>query len=235
MFQHGHVGHARIFCDTDVVGERPQRARGHAAPAQPGNGQHARIVPAVHEFIVHELDELSLAHDRVSQIKPCKFILMRPGPRHFDGIENPFVKRPVHFEFQSANRMCNPLDVITQRMRPIVHRVNAPFVASPMMRGVPDAVEHRIAQPHVGRAHVDLRSQRARAIREFARFHAREEIEVFFDRTIAKRTFLAEPAILVGLLRGHVANECLILAHQFNCAFVKSIEIIRGVEGGVSI
>ena len=50
--------------------------------------------------------------------------------------------------------------------------------------------------------------KRARAVRKFAGFHAREQIEIFLDRTIAKRTFLADPAIFVGLFRRHVVDVC---------------------------
>ena len=171
MFEQSHIGHARIFCDANVVGECPQRAGRHAAPAQTGNGEHARIIPTVHELVVHELDEFSFAHDRVSEIKPSEFVLMRAWLRQFEGVENPFVKRPVHFEFQSAHRMRDPFEVIAQRMRPIVHRVNAPFIACPMMRRVPDPIEHRIAEPNIRRGHIDLRPQSVSVIREFAHFH----------------------------------------------------------------
>ena len=68
VLKQGHVGHARVFRDTNVVSERAQRTRCHPAPAQTGNREHARVVPAVHEFVVHELNEFSFAHNRVSQI-----------------------------------------------------------------------------------------------------------------------------------------------------------------------
>ena len=126
--------------------------------------------------------------------------------------------------------MGDPFDVIAQRMRPIVHRINAPFVAGVMVRRVPNAIKHRIAQPDVRRAHVDLRPQRARAIREFARFHSRKQVEIFLDRPIAKRTFLSEAAIFVRFLRRHVVNVGLAFAHELDCVFVEFVEIIRRVE-----
>ena len=120
----------------------------------------------------------------------------------------------MNFELQRANRMRDAFDVIAQAVREIVHRINAPLVAGVMMLGVADAIEHRVAQPDVRRAHVDLRAQRARAIGKFARFHPREQIEIFFDRAIAKRTLLPEPAIFVGLLRRHVADVGLAFARR---------------------
>ena len=49
------------------------------------------------------------------------------------------------------------------------------------MRGVKDAVEHRVAQVDVAGAHVDLGPQHPGAIGELAGAHAAQEIEVFLD------------------------------------------------------
>ena len=73
----------------------------------------------------------------------------------------------------------------------VVHRIDAPLVAGAVMLGVQDAVHHRIAHVQVGRGHVDLGAQDARAVGEFARPHALEQIEIFFDRAIAIRAVLA--------------------------------------------
>ena len=64
------------------------------------------------------------------------------------------------------------------RMRVVVHRIDAPRVAGAVMVRVPDAVQHRIAHVDVRRRHVDLRAQHVRAVRELARAHAAEQIEV---------------------------------------------------------
>ena len=126
--------------------------------------------------------------------------------------------------------MRDPFDVIAERVRPVVHRINAPFVAGAMMRCVPDPIEHRIAQPDVRRVHVDLCSQRASAIGKFARFHSRKQIEIFIDRTVAKAAVLSETAILVRFLGSHVINVRLAFADEFHCILVKPIEIIRRIE-----
>src|SRR5947207_2988450 len=115
--------------------------------------------------------------------------------RDFERVEDPIVKGPVHFELKGANRMRNPFDVIAEGMRPIVHRIDAPFVAGAMMRCMPDAVEHRVAQPNVRSVDIDLCPQCARAIRKLAGFHSRKQIETFIDRTVSKAAGLAEPAI----------------------------------------
>ncbi len=106
---------------------------------------------------------------------------MRARLWQFERIEYPIVKRSVHFEFQRANRVRNPFDVIAERVRPVVHRINAPLVTGAMMGCVPNTVQHRIAQPDIGRVHVNLRAQCARPIGEFARFHSRKQVEIFLD------------------------------------------------------
>ena len=52
---------------------------------------------------------------------------------------------------------------------------------------VPDAIEKRIAHPHVRRSHVNLRAKRARAIRKLAGFHARKQVDILLNRTSPER------------------------------------------------
>ena len=218
------------FVIPTLYAKAAQRCRRHAAPTQTGNRQHSRIVPTVDELLVNKLDEFALAHDGVGQIEAGEFVLMRTRLRNFERVENPIVKRPVNLELQRANRMRDPFDVIAQRMRPIVHRVNAPFVAGVMMRGVANTVEQRIAQPDVRRVHVDLCAQRAGAIGKLARFHSCKQIETFIDGTVAKAASFPETAILVRFLASHVIDVRLAFADEFHRILVKSIEIIRRIE-----
>src|SRR5439155_25765258 len=53
---------------------------------------------------------------------------------------------PIYFEFQGADRMRDPFNVIAQAMSEIVQWIDAPFIAGMMMLGVADAIEHWIAQ-----------------------------------------------------------------------------------------
>ena len=50
---------------------------------------------------------------------------------------------------------------------------------------MPDAVHHRVAQVHVGRAHVDLRAQHVRAVRMFAVAHLGEQAPAFGRSAVA--------------------------------------------------
>ena len=103
-----------------------------------------------------------------------------------------------------------------------------------MVRGVADAVEHRVAQPDVGREHVDLRAQRAGAVRELAGAHPLEPVEVLRHRAVPVGALLPRPvgraAHLVHLLGRVVADEGLAPADQFERVLVERLEVVGGVE-----
>ena len=94
-------------------------------------------------------------------------------------------------ELERAERMRDALERVRQRVREVVHRVDAPGVAGAVMRRVADPVERRIAHVEVRRRHVDLRAQHVRAVGELAGAHPREQIEVLLDRPIAVRAVAA--------------------------------------------
>ena len=86
--------------------------------------------------------ELALAGDRVGEVQAGKLDLPRPV-RRLQLIEKPVVQRPVILELQRAQRMRDALEGIGQRVREVVHRVDAPGVAGALMRDVPNAVQRR--------------------------------------------------------------------------------------------
>src|SRR4029078_8644123 len=105
-----------------------------------------------------------------AEIEARKFVLVRSGLRN-ELVENPVVERSMHLEFEGANRVGDSFDIIAQTMRIIVHRIDAPRVASAMMGGMPDAIKRWVPQMNVRRQHVNLRPQRARAIRKITGAH----------------------------------------------------------------
>ena len=101
------------------------------------------------------------------------------------------------------------------------------------MVGVQDAVHDGVTEVHVGRCHVNFGAKHAAAIRELARLHATEEVEVLLHAAIAVRTFHARSG-------GHsptLANLLLRLVIHIRQAFlnellspkVKLVEIIGSV------
>ena len=159
---------------------------------------------------------------------------MRQRAWQVEVLEDPVVERAVDFEFQRANAVGDALDVVAQAMREVVHRVDAPLVARVMVRGVADTVEQRVAQPDVGRSHIDLRAQCSLAIGELAVLHAREQIQALFDGAVAVRAILAgfigRAAIRIRLFGREVANVGLAAFDQLDCPFIDLVEIVGGVE-----
>ena len=84
------------------------------------------------------------------------------------------------------------------------------IIAGAVVGGVEDAVHDRIAHVDVGRGHVDLCTQNAAAIGEFALLHAGEQVEVFFDGAVAIRAvfsgFRESAAVLTNLIGGEVID-----------------------------
>src|SRR6187397_354537 len=91
--------------------------------------------------------------------------------------------------------MRNALERVRDRMRVVVHRIDAPRVAGPVMMRAPDPVDDWVAHVDVGRRHVDLRAEHTRAVWKFARAHAAEQVETLADRAVAMR------AVAAGLLQ----------------------------------
>src|SRR5438128_352916 len=99
----------------------------------------------------------------------------------------------MHLEFECADGMSHPFDIVTQTMGEVVHRVDAPGIAGMMMLGVADSIEEWVTHPNVWRGHVDPGAQGARAVGKFACFHALEQIEAFCGGAIAVGAILARP------------------------------------------
>lgn len=100
----------------------------------------------------------------------------------------------VH-KLQGADTVGDAFEIIAQAMRVVVERIDAPLVASVVMRDVADSIKQWIAQPHVGRSHINLAAQRARPVGKFAGLHPLEEIKIF------RHTPMAEGAFFAGLIR----------------------------------
>src|SRR5439155_21360357 len=112
---------------------------------QAAEGGHAGIVPTGDEALVDELHQLALAHHGVAEAEARELILVGQWAREVEVFKNPIVERAMHLEFQRADAVRDSLDVIDQAMSEVIHRVDAPGVASVMMFGVADARENGIA------------------------------------------------------------------------------------------
>ena len=78
----------------------------------------------------------------MAKIKACEFYLLRVVD--FQLFEYPVVERAIILKFQSTDRVGNPFDRISKAMGKVIHRIDAPLVASPVVSYPPDAIEGRV-------------------------------------------------------------------------------------------
>ena len=149
-----------------------------AAAAHGGQRGHPGIVPAGHLALLHEATQVALGHDGAGQVEPRELDLARrmgePGLAH-----HPVVQRAVDLVLQRAQRVGHALQRVLQRVLEVVHRVDAPLVAGAVVVVAQDAVQRRVPHEYVRRGHVDLRTEDSRSVRELARLHPLEQVQVF--------------------------------------------------------
>ena len=239
VLEHRDIDEAVCLCNADFLAERFDSRWRIAATAQARDGRHARVVPAAHIAFFDELAELALARDRIREVQARELNLARARHRvEIEGVEEPVIERTVLLEFERADGIRDALDGIGQRMREVVHRIDAPLVARAVMRCMRDAVDDRVAHDHVRRRHVDFRAQDFRAVCELAGLHATEEIEVFLNRTISVRAFLARlrqrAAICLDFLGREVVDIGEAFLDELFCKVIELVEVVRSVELAVA-
>ena len=184
MIQQSHIRQTVEFGNADLFAEIAESFRRNAAAAERTDRRHTGIVPSVHIMTFHQFPEFAFAHHCVSESKPGKFDLTGFG----GGIQvfnEPIVQRAMHFKFQCADGMGDPLNGIFQRMSKIVQRIDAPLIAGIVMFCMTDPVNGRIAHVHIRVCHVDLGTENFAAVGELTVFHAFKKIQVFFHRAVA--------------------------------------------------
>ena len=226
------VDHAVVLRHADQVGEVAQRLGSDAAAAHAGDGGHAGVVPARDPLLVHDLQELPLRHHRVAEGQPGELVLAGARVPRAGVVEHPVVELAVRLELERADRVGHPLDGVLERVGLVVHRVDAPGVAGAVVVRVADPVEERIPHDHVGVRHVDARAQHRGAVRELARPHAAQEVEVLRGGPVAERArdaraLEAAPLLPDGLLRLAV-DVGLAVPHQPLGAVVHLLEVVGG-------
>ena len=71
-------------------------------------------------------------------------------------VKKPIVQRTMVFEFQRAQGMRNAFNRVGDRVREILHRIDAALVARVLMTHMANTIQSRIAQIHIRRSHVDF-------------------------------------------------------------------------------
>jgi hypothetical protein len=189
------------------------------------------IVPAGDDLLGDEGQQLALGDEGVGEVELRELVLVRQGARQAEGFEDPVVERAVVDELERADGVGDALEVVAQAVGVVVERVDAPLVAGVVVRDVADAVEQGVAQPHVGRGHVDLAAQRAGAVGELAGLHPVKRSR--FSATERLRKGLSLPgrvgraAVFLGLLGAQVADVGLAALDELDGVVVELVEVVR--------
>ena len=133
--------------------------------------------------------------------------------------------------------MCYTLDCIFNRMREVVHRINAPCIAGPVVSHMSHTIDDRITHVHIRRCHVDLCTENFFSIGIFAFFHFLKKLKVFFYGTVTVRAFFTRlcqsTTILADLVSSQVTDISLAFFDQLDRCFIHLTEIIGSEEKSV--
>ena len=158
-------------------------------------------------------------------------------------LQEPVVEGTMNLVLHAAQRVGDTLDGVGEGVLEIVHGIDAPRVPGPMMRGVADAVHHRVAHVQVRVSHVDLRPQGARPVGELPGPHAAEQGEVLVDPAVAERAVAPgwsdgdrplvgdiRAPVFADLLLVEITHVCLAGADELLGPLVELLEITGGEE-----
>ena len=227
IFNHSfRLGH------SDPLAKITNGFRRNTPAAQGAQGGHSRVVPPLHISFLHKLDELAFGKHRIGEVEAGKFRLL--GMVYVQRLQHPVVQFPVIHELQGAERMRDTLYGVAQRMREIVHGVDAPLVTRAVMRGMTNPVQGGIAHDQIGRRHVDLRAQHVCTIREFTSAHAPEEVEILLDGAVSIGALPARlsqgTSVLTDFISAKVVYIRLSHFNELLSVLVQLVEIIGSVE-----
>ena len=95
-------------------------------------------------LVGHQQVQLTLGHHGVFQIQARELILARVN-RNRDVVQYPVVQTTVVLELKRTQRVRNTFQGIADAVGEVVHRVDAPLVASLVVFSKFNTVQHRIA------------------------------------------------------------------------------------------
>ena len=145
-----------IFGIADTLNEILDRRRRITPAAQSAQGRHTRVVPAIHQTLLHELEKFALTHHGIGEVQTVELYLSRA--------------------------IC----LIGKLFHEIlIQRINLPLVAGAPVRSLDDTVHDRVAEVHVVARHVDFGTEHHAPFLEFTGIHLLEKLEILLDRTVA--------------------------------------------------
>ena len=131
------------------------------------------------------------------------------------------------------------LNRITNAMGEVVHGIYAPSIAGALVRGVSNAVNHRITHIQIWRGHIDFQARDMGPVRKFSSPHASEQVQILCYQTITVR------AVFTGLSQRATgganffsvqgADVGLTITHQRFSVVVDLLKIVRRVGNGLPL
>ena len=142
----------------------------------------------------------------------------------------------MSLKLQRTQTVSNALDCVLNRVRKVVHRVNAPLVARSVVVQAVNSVDNRVTHIKVARCKVNLRTQGHLAVLKFTVFHTLKQVKAFFNRAVSVRTLcrrLRIASVLSDLLGSKLANVGKSLFNQLNCVLVHLLKILGRIVKSV--
>ncbi len=130
--------------------------------------------------------------------------------------------------------MSDVLKAVRLAMGIVVHRIDAPFVPGPVMRGMYDSVHQRVAEKHVRMRHVNLCTEHFLAFCIFSVPHLTEKLKVLLYRAVPVRAFRTRyldcTASCAYFFLGLVIDISKTFLYEFLSPFIELVKIVRGIS-----
>ncbi len=183
-------------------------------------------------LVGYQLVQLTLGHHGVFQIQAREFVLARMN-RNGDVVQYPVIQTTVVLELKRTQRVRNTFQRIADAVGEVVHRVDAPLVASLVVFSKLNTVQHRVAHHDKRRSHVDFRTQAGFTFFKTTGTHFFEQRQVLFNAAVAVRAVFTRlrqgAAVFADLFRRQFVNIRQSFVDQFNSIGMEFVKIIGGV------
>ncbi|KAH3667407.1 hypothetical protein OGAPHI_003056 [Ogataea philodendri] len=138
--------------DSQSVDETQNGSWRNTSSSQRLQSVQSWIVPATNISLVHKLGNLSLGHDRSTQVQPTIFSLR--WSINVQHVTQPLVTLSAEIELGGTQRMTDVLERIDQTVCEVVCWIDLPLVACSFVLGIQHTVRNQV--PHLRRWRVDI-------------------------------------------------------------------------------
>ena len=137
------------------------------------------------------------------------------------------------FKFKWTKRVRYALFCVRERVRKIIHRVNAPLIAGAVMMCFKYAVNYRVAHIEVWRRHIDFSAKHHFAFVNFTGSHLPEQFAWLVNRSVSVQTvntWLGKCAAHTSyFIRTWLINISKTFINEFKRALINKIKIIGSI------